>query len=122
MKIILAVLFAVALANLAAPDHPEGYQMNVASNRQVTLDVYEDLLCTDCQRAHPQLMAFLNEKDSTGTPYMEQVEVTLHYFPLPYHTHAYAVTKGVEFTYSKTGDVADVVAYSEWVYDNLSTF
>jgi protein-disulfide isomerase len=123
MKIAIALtLVALVLAGAPVPSHPEGYKWNTASDLKVKLDVYEDLLCSDCAYAIPFLMNFMKSQDTHGNLMADQVELTIHFFPLPFHHHAFIVTRAAALTWDSTHDAKTVSDFADWVYTNIAEF
>ena len=77
--------FHTANAPLPATSSGGGFRLMGKDDAPIQLDLYEDLMCSDCKAAQPALDALLNY-------YSEQehlLQVNLHLFPLPYHRHAF---------------------------------
>ena len=114
----LLVLALVVVAVFAAPipTQPDGYKYGVTTNKVVRLDVYEDLLCSDCKAFEPAFKKYLNTATVNGRPVTDFVETVVHIFPLPYHHHAFFVAEMVPFVYSLNQDVNQVFQFSDWIY------
>ena len=112
----------MVMADTPVPSRPFGYKYNSPPDRQVRLDVYEDLLCSDTKADRPALMEFLAMEDRDGNVYGDKVEVYFHYFPLPYHHHAHIVTNALTYTFAVTGNHSTTIEFAEWVYDNQETY
>ena len=63
-----------------------------------------DLLCSDCKAAHPPLMEWFNGYASDDQPIDEYIDLYIHMFPLPYHHHAFIVSKAALLTYFVNGN------------------
>jgi protein-disulfide isomerase len=57
-------------------------------NAVIKIELFADPLCPDCATIWPKITAVLNH-------YPTQVNVDVHFLPLPYHTWAFVVTRGI---------------------------
>ena len=122
MKVILAILLLSLATAIDIPPMYPGYRVNKADLFKVRIDVYLDLLCSDCKAAHPYLNSFMNSQASDGTDIDRLVELYIHFFPLPYHHHAHITTKPVFLVWSKTHDGRKMNDYATWLLNNQNTF
>jgi protein-disulfide isomerase len=58
------------------------------ANAVIKIELFADPLCPDCATIWPKVAAVLNH-------YPTQVNVDVHFLPLPYHTWAFVVTRGI---------------------------
>ena len=120
MKYTLVVLFVFLLSVLSAPipERPEGYLYKPSPNKTVELEVYEDLLCSDCKAFDPPFKTFLKNYTIDGKPVTDFVEVKLHIFPLPYHHNAFFAARLPPYVYNVTHCGGAVHSVSSWVLKN----
>ena len=120
--ILITIFIAVALCGAPVPSSPEGYLYNRVTDSKARLDIYEDVLCSDCKADHPTLMEWLESTGSDGTKISENVEVYFHFFPLPYHHHAFIATNALSLAWENTKDIKTVLNVADYFFDNINTY
>jgi len=81
-------MFCLLLSSvLSLPKRIPGFSYGV-QNAKVVVDMYCDPLCSDCLDVWPNMKKLL-------TKYPKDLQIWLHLMPLPSHTWAFAVIKGI---------------------------
>ena len=99
MKDLLCIFLLCLCVPAFSGSTREGYVYKYGTHQTLTLDIYEDLLCSDCLAFHPVLMKYLQTETYRGEPITNFVQVVFHIFPLPYHRNAFLVSQLVPFIY-----------------------
>ena len=120
--IVFAILIAAALSTPPIPTRPDGYIYKPSPNKVVRLDVYEDLLCSDCKSFEPGFKQYLNTYKVNGKAVTDFVEVSVHIFPLPYHHHAFFVSQLVPFIYDLHKNNTEVFQFIDWIFKNQNSY
>ncbi|KAH0786468.1 DSBA-like thioredoxin domain containing protein [Histomonas meleagridis] len=81
-------LFAPAVLSLMpVPKRYPGLRWGT-NNPIITVELFADPLCPDCQAIWPRIQYILNT-------YSQQINVIVHMLPLPYHTWAFVITRSI---------------------------
>ena len=102
MKILISVLFGLALANMALPPKPQGIPIKKLDNPKVRIDLWEDVLCSACAQFDDAFSNYFLKQTYNGKPIWETVEIWIHQFPLPYHHNAFFATKIIPLVLDKS--------------------
>ena len=112
------ITFVVAQEALSV----DGYTYREGSNQIIRIDIFEDLLWSDCKSFDPALKEFLNSHTEDGTQMTDYVQAVFHMFPLPYHHNSFFVTQLVPFVYDINKKNEDVFRYTEFILKNQKEF
>ena len=122
LLLVLAVLLAIVVS-APIPQRPDGYRYGQApSQRLVRLDVFEDLLCSDCKAFNPSFKRFFETSEVNGVSVSDLIETVVHIFPLPYHHHAFFFAQLVPFVYDLNKNATQVFEFNDWVYSIQSDY
>ena len=88
----------------------------------IQIELFEDYLCSDCQRFNPVFEELLETSWLDGTV-RDQVGVGLTPFPLPYHVHSYQVAQLVPYFMDlcDSGRGCYSNDYKDFSFQNLDT-
>ena len=110
-----AALIAAAAALAAAqpvplPSTPDYYVRLGSATAQVKLDVFGDLLCPDCAAEWSTLLALAAHYKP------EQLSLSFHLFPLPYHSWAFSTAYAANVIASLNNTDAAKLAWVNYMY------
>lgn len=98
LSLIIAITVAKIPIDIPLPKHPDGYRYPASTpNAPIRLDIFEDLLCSDCKKFDPPFKQWLKTTTVEGKPITDFVEVVYHIFPLPYHYNSMFTAQLVSF-------------------------
>lgn len=120
MKLLLILL--VATLALGQKTYSDGYGYIPHPDQFIRIDIYEDLLSTDCSSFHKGFLEYLKTKTDAGEDITKYVYVVFHFFPLPFHHNSFFVSQLVPFTYDLSGKTEDVLDYAEYILDHQKNF
>ena len=120
--ILLAILVVAAISSAPIPTRPDGYLYKPSPNKVIRLDVYEDILCSDCKAFEPGFKQYLNTYKVNGKPVTDYVEVVMHIFPLPYHHHAFFASQLVPFVFDLHKNNTEVFQFTDWIFKNQNSY
>lgn len=122
MPRLLAAISAILVslvtchAQLDIPRRELGYVYNDGHPcASVKMAAYLDPTCDDSQKAYPTL---LKVADHFGA---QDLQLTVHMFPLPYHRNSHVISKGAQLIdqFKSTVKNATVFDWFKIIYDNL---
>ena len=119
---ILPVILLFIVTAFAGSDNIEGYVYRENPDQFIQLDVYEDLLWSDCGNFHDPFMNFLGSLTSEGEPVTNYVKAVFHFFPLPYHHNSFFVSQLIPYVYSMHQSSEEVLMFANYILDNRSEF
>eukprot|EP00345_Euplotes_harpa_P015434 CAMPEP_0168338350 /NCGR_PEP_ID=MMETSP0213-20121227/12777_1 /TAXON_ID=151035 /ORGANISM="Euplotes harpa, Strain FSP1.4" /LENGTH=219 /DNA_ID=CAMNT_0008344101 /DNA_START=26 /DNA_END=685 /DNA_ORIENTATION=- len=123
MKLLLFVILVLAVVMSAPiPSHPDGYLLKPSPQKKVRIDVYEDVLCSDCRNFQGGFKQYFNTKKVNGQAVTDFVEVVVHMFPLPYHHHAFIATQLVPFVFDLHKNNTEVFEYISWMLEHQDDY
>ncbi|CAG5119047.1 unnamed protein product, partial [Candidula unifasciata] len=88
LSLIFLIMVASTMSQVATPPRKVGFSyIRGHPFAKIHLEVFLDLLCPDSQEAWPHL------KDVANLYGPENVALTVHLFPLPYHQNSFYATR-----------------------------
>mmetsp|Transcript_608 Transcript_608/g.2216 ORF Transcript_608/g.2216 Transcript_608/m.2216 type:complete len:271 (-) Transcript_608:160-972(-) len=122
-NLYLALCFlALSRCQAQLPIPPGGYDgflFTGSHSSEIQLEVFFDLMCPVCKVAWPTLKQVMNYYGE------EQLAVTMHTFPLPYHHNAFFAAQGAQYLGQNNtrGEVNRIVQqYTELIFQNQEMF
>ena len=116
--VVVALLISLCYSSIPIPTRPEGYLYKASPKKVIRIDVFEDLLCSACRAFDPVFKSFLDSYTVNGDAVTDYVEVYFHMFPLPYHNHAFFISRLAPYIYEKTQCGTAVAEFASWALDN----
>ena len=117
MLLAFTLLIAAAAQPVPLPNLPDGFRVGLAGPTGPEISVFMDFLCPDCAADWPVVNALLAH-------YQGKISVTLHTFPLPYHTFGFRAAQGAHAiaAINKTSPAEAVFQYAGMMFANQGDF
>ncbi|CAI2366465.1 unnamed protein product [Moneuplotes crassus] len=122
MKIKIFLILLISVFALAQDTYSDGYGYIPSPDQFIRVDVYEDLLCSDCSPFHKSFVEYLGTTTDSGDLITKYVYAVFHFFPLPYHHNSFFVSQLIPFVYDLRGRTEDVLTYADYILKNQRNF
>ena len=119
--IIIALILGVALSHVPVPPTPAGILYRESPNAKVRLDVFEDILCSDCAAFDPPFKQFLNS-ELDGQVMTDFVEVYFHPYILPAHSHSFTLSMLNPYIWDLHHNGSVNAAFNEWCFEHQGEY